>query len=246
MDKVLLGAAVGAWGGRHRYKEEERGGREGWTWKEVDKERWPKKGQKEGAAKGEEGQGRGGSCLLSSIRFGTKPVTRSPQKSCAQLLDAVRTRDSSSAPAATFPNLLDANAPFGPQPFREKKRVLRGTQKKCPGGVWPHEEESLQAGEHSFLSSLPVPALGPGSGIETDRALSRQKMYGPGGRRSRRRGKERKGNAQRPINTSEWEVERTGGVTLVARWGEGKKEKGETGVQEINRGCGDQQERLGR
>lgn len=39
-----------------------------------------KKGQKEGAAKGEEGQGRGGSCLLSSVRFGAKPVTRSPKR----------------------------------------------------------------------------------------------------------------------------------------------------------------------
>lgn len=100
----------------------------------------------------------------------------------------------------------------------------------------------MQAGEHGFLSSLPVPALGPGSGIETDRALSRQKMYGPGGREGgaggERRGRE---TAQRPINTSEWEVERAGGGDTGERGGERVKKKGETGVQEINRGCGDQQ-----
>lgn len=88
------------------------------------------KGQKEGAAKEEVGRGGAGFCLLFSIPFWSKTCHQEPRKSCAQLLDAVRTWDSSSSPAATFPNLLDASAPFGPQPFRGKKGVLRGTQKE--------------------------------------------------------------------------------------------------------------------
>lgn len=77
---------------------------------------------------------------------------------------------------------------------REERGPQRHPERSVPMACGPMREESLQAGEHRFLPALPVPALGPGSGIETDRALSTQKMYGPGGREGgaggERRGRE--------------------------------------------------------
>lgn len=62
----------------------------------------------------------------------------------------------------------------------------------------PMREERLQAGEQGWgpqslvlLPSHPLHALGPGAEVETDIALSRQKMYGPGGREGGASGKRR-------------------------------------------------------
>ena len=162
---------------------------------EGDRQGEVKKGQKEGAVKGEGGQGRGWLLLIiqhpvleQNLSPGA-PKELPPAPGCSQDPRQLL------CPSCHLPQLIRCQCPIWSPAFqREERGPQRHPERSVQVVCGPMREESLQAREHGFLPSFPVPALGPGSGIETDRALSRQKMYGPGGREGgaggERRGRE--------------------------------------------------------
>ena len=129
-----------------------------------------------------------------AFRFGAKPVTRSPERA-APAPGCSQDPRQLLCPSCHLPQLIRCQCPIWSPAFqREERGPQRHPERSVQVVCGPMREESLQAREHGFLPSFPVPALGPGSGIETDRALSRQKMDGPGGREGgaggERRGRE--------------------------------------------------------